>query len=930
MWIEWSAHCTTSPASTVDECRLILANVSHDSEKSWDAVPAGEISEANHSMKHASAPMSQSLYLRTGKRWFDAACALIGLVVLSPFLFLVAFFVKFTSRGPAFFRQVRVGQFGRPFRIFKFRTMKEVRSGSCSFLTAEGDPRITPIGKWLRKAKIDELPQLINVLMGDMSIVGPRPEVPRYTAEYTVRQKKILLVKPGITGPSVIVGEEELLASHLNKEIFYLTTILPAKLDIDIAYCERINFMEDVKLILLTFWKIFARSRDRSEHLQHLSKTHAEFLTTGVGKTSALPSQITSDFHHTMNLSSKFYSRTNQVILDAGAFVISLLLAYFIRFESWPSGSDRSQLLLWLPLLVSARLLVYFALGIYRQVWKFVSFSDAIEIAKSIAVVSAALAAMRLLLPGHTVISQSLRLPLSVIALEGLLSLALTMAIRALRRVLYSRQRRAEAASGLPSKRVLLYGAGRAGIMLCKELETNRTYDVVGFVDDDPRKVGSTICNVRVVGNGDQLTQLVEKHVVDEIIISMATATRMTLAQALARCRRAGIPAKIIPSLQEILTGQVQISQLRETRVEEVLGRDSVEVLEFQQLAGSTYEGRRVLVTGAGGSIGSELARQLVRLAPSKIAILDKDENSIYELEQELRLRKTPVPVEPHIADVREAHRLRAIFQDFRPQVVFHAAAHKHVPLMEMHPCEAVLNNVGGTKNTLDVSEEFGVERFVFISSDKAVNPANVMGATKRIGEMLVQASINSKGVRFACVRFGNVLGSRGSVVPLFQKQIAEGGPVTVTHPDVVRYFMTIQEAVQLILCAGTMARGGEIFVLDMGNPRNILELAREMILLAGLEPEKDIETKIVGLRPGEKLWEELVAPSETVLETPFEKLSLIEPRPFNQRALMDQIAALLQIARNNDGQAVHQILSSMDLGFCSQKPKVLAAAASN
>ena len=631
-----------------------------------------------------------------------------------------------------------------------------------------------------------------------------------------------------------------------------------------------------------------------------------------------------------MKSSFKLYSRANQMILDGGAFATALIFAYLIRFESWPLGSDLNQLLLWLPILVSTRLIVHYLLGIYRHVWKFVSFSDAIEIAKSIAIVSALLTAVRLFFLGHSAFDEWVRLPLSVIALEGLLSLAFTMAIRALRRILYSRQRRAEAAAGLPSKRVLLYGAGRAGIMLLKELETNRAYEVVGYVDDDPHKVGSTISNIRVVGNGNQLAQLVEKHVVDEIIISMATASRLTLAQTLAKCRRANVPAKIIPSLQEILTGQMPISQLRETRVEEVLGRESVEVLGFEQLAGATYRGKRILVTGAGGSIGSELARQLVRLAPSKIAILDKDENSIYELEQELRLRKSLVSLEPKIADVRDLHRLRAIFQDFRPQLLFHAAAHKHVPLMEMHPCEAILNNVGGTQNTLDVSAEFGVERFVFISSDKAVNPANVMGATKRIGEMLVQTSRKSKGLRFACVRFGNVLGSRGSVVPLFQKQIAEGGPVTVTHPDVVRYFMTIQEAVQLILCAGTMAQGGEIFVLDMGNPRNILELAREMILLAGLEPERDIEMKIVGLRPGEKLSEELVAPSERLLETPFEKLSVIEAQPIDERALVHDIARLVQTARNNDDPAVHEILCNMGLGFRSQRAKVLAAAASN
>lgn len=631
-----------------------------------------------------------------------------------------------------------------------------------------------------------------------------------------------------------------------------------------------------------------------------------------------------------MNKKFDLYSRANQVLLDCCAFAISFEAAYVIRFEGWPAGSNLRQFLGWLPILVGARLAVYFSLGIYRRVWKFVSFSDAIEIAKSIAIVSALITLPRLLFHGNSGFAEWVRIPLSVIVLDGLLALLGSLGVRGIRRAVYAHKRRTAAGSGGVPQRVLLYGAGRAGIMLLKEIETNRAYDVIGFIDDDPRKVGTVISNVRVAGSGKDLADVAAKLRADEVIISMATASPATLASSLAKCRRANVPAKIIPSLQEILTGQVRISQLRETRMEEILGRESVEVQGFEDLAGATYYGKRVLVTGAGGSIGSELVRQLVRLEPARIAILDKDENAIYELEQELRLRKPPVEVEPQVADVRDIGRLRAIFGEFQPQLVFHAAAHKHVPLMESHPCEAVLNNVLGTKNVLEMAEEFGVERLVFISSDKAVNPVNVMGATKRIGEMLAQASAGSRRTRFACVRFGNVLGSRGSVIPLFQKQIAAGGPVTVTHPEVVRYFMTIQEAVQLILCAGTLALGGETFVLDMGKPRNILELAREMILLSGFEPGKDIETKITGLRPGEKLNEELVAPSEKLLPTRFQKLSVIEPQPCDTRALTEDVRNLVQAARNNERMHVYDILHAMDLGFSSQTLKVRTAAASD
>jgi FlaA1/EpsC-like NDP-sugar epimerase len=624
-----------------------------------------------------------------------------------------------------------------------------------------------------------------------------------------------------------------------------------------------------------------------------------------------------------MQRSQWLYTRTNQMILDSGAFAIAACLAYIIRFEGRLDAPELQQLIFSVPLVVVVRLLAHHLSGIYRQVWKFISFSDVLEIAKSIAIVSAILLAARVLFATVGSFRLWASIPISVIILEGFLSLSISIGIRALRRVLYTRNRKAEAAAGnTPPLRVFLYGAGRAGIMLRRELETNNRYDVIAFIDDDPRKVGSTISNTPVVGNGDKLTELVEKYKVDEIIISMATASRMTLSLALAKCRRANVPAKIIPSLQELISGLVQISQFRETRVEEVLGRESVEVSNFEELAGPTYRDKRVLVTGAGGSIGSEAVRQLIRLKPVAIGALDIDENAIYDLEQELCARKLLVTIEPIICNVGDIERVRAVFKKFRPQIVIHAAAHKHVPLMELQPCEAVLNNVGGTKNVLEVAEEVHAERFVFISSDKAVNPANVMGATKRVGELLVQASRNNSRARLACVRFGNVLGSQGSVIPLFKKQIAAGGPVTVTHPDMVRYFMTVQEAVQLVLCAGTLANNGNTFVLDMGSPRNIMELAREMILLAGLEPGRDIDTAITGLRPGEKLSEELVSSSERLHRTPFEKLSLIEPLPCDRAFLMQNISRLVRSARNNDEAAVYDILYDMGLGYSASSDR--------
>jgi FlaA1/EpsC-like NDP-sugar epimerase len=337
---------------------------------------------------------------------------------------------------------------------------------------------------------------------------------------------------------------------------------------------------------------------------------------------------------------------------------------------------------------------------------------------------------------------------------------------------------------------------------------------------------------------------------------------------------------------------------------------------DFDVEARSVYSGKRILVTGAAGSIGSQLILRLLRFAPSRIAALDKDENGICELEQELQMRRSPIPVEPHVADLRDACRLESICQDFAPQIIFHAAAYKHVPLMELHPSEAILGNVMGTKNLLDVIAGFGAERFLFVSTDEALNPVNVMGATKRIGEMLVQAASQSGRVQGASVRFGSVLGSRGSVVPLFQKQIAAGGPITLTHSDTVRYFITMGQAVRFILAAGCEAHKGEVFVAHVDRLRNVEELAREMILRAGWEPGKDIEIRIVGLRPGERFVEEGVPRSNRVARTRFEGLDVIEPSKVNDRTLTRNISYLVQAARSADPRGIYSALEMMGLGY--------------
>jgi FlaA1/EpsC-like NDP-sugar epimerase len=610
------------------------------------------------------------------------------------------------------------------------------------------------------------------------------------------------------------------------------------------------------------------------------------------------------------------YSRTNQLIVDGTIFTAAFGLAFLIRFEGKVPWEFIRQFLHWLPYLVAARLIVNWRMGIYRFIWRCVSLPDAVAIARSLSVVTAGLAALRLFYPSHMAFAYRLKLPFSIIAMDYLFSLLGSLSARALRRVLYERGQRRALHPARTAKRVLLYGAGSAGVMLIKELQKQPEVEVVGFVDDDPKTFGTVISGARVLGDGEALAHLVASLRVDEVVVSVARADRKVLARIAARCEEIPVPAKIIPSFEEIFRGGATISQVRELRMEDLLDRQPVEVSGFDEEVRKAYGGRRILVTGAGGSIGSELVRQLLLLEPAVMILLDKDENSTYELQQEVLSRFPQARVETLIADVRHTERLEAIFAEFKPEIVFHAAAHKHVPLMERSPCEAVLNNVMGTRAVLETCRRHGTARFVFISTDKAVSPTSVMGATKSVGELLVQTYAGAGAPEAACVRFGNVMGSRGSVIPLFQRQIAQGGPITVTHPDVVRFFMTIPEAVQLVISAGTLGRRGEVFVMDMGDPVKVLDLAKDILNLAGLQPGRDIEIAITGLRPGEKLVEELVRSDEILEPTRFAKLSQIVPRPDQIETLNGRVDRLIGAAQGNDSGRVIELLAGLGIGF--------------
>ena len=467
--------------------------------------------------------------------------------------------------------------------------------------------------------------------------------------------------------------------------------------------------------------------------------------------------------------------------------------------------------------------------------------------------------------------------------------------------------------------RVLIIGAGCAGEMVVKELEKNPQLNkkAVAIIDDDITRIGDQVSGVDIVGTRNSILKIVKLYKIDEIIFSIANISKKGKKEIIDICKNTNCKIKTIPGIYEIIDGKVDIKQVRDVEIEDLLGREPIEV-DFN-LMGSYIQDSIILVTGAGGSIGSELCRQIANIRPKKLIMLDNYENNLYSIQQEL-IRKygDSIKMIAVVASIREQKRIEKIFDKYRPEVVFHAAAHKHVPLMEGSPGEAIKNNIFGTLNVAMLSNKYNVKRFLLISTDKAVNPTNVMGATKRAAEMIIQSLNEESKTEFVAVRFGNVLGSNGSVIPLFKKQIEEGGPVTVTHPKIIRYFMTIEEAVGLVIQAGGMAKGGEIFVLDMGEPVKILDLAKNLIRLSGFEPDVDIKIVFTGLRPGEKLYEELLMSEEGLLDTKHKKIFIGRPIDFDKNDLQKYLIELRNIVLEEEDELMEQAMKNLVPTFIS------------
>ena len=577
--------------------------------------------------------------------------------------------------------------------------------------------------------------------------------------------------------------------------------------------------------------------------------------------------------------------RSAAVVHDLVMVGVAWLGAYWIRFnlEAIPGTFLHQALSSWpVVLLIQGGAFWYF--GLYRGVWRFASLPDLIRIVRAVVVGTVLSMAVLYVLFSEPAI------PRSVPALYLLLVLPLVGGPRLIYRSIkdyHFPERRGH--------RVLIVGAGRSGEMLARDMlrDPRREYQPVAFVDDDRSRWGREIQGIPVRGGCERISELVQGRGVDHIVIAIPSAARRDLRRIIEICEGTGLPVHILPRLHEMMSGHAMTEALREVSIEDLLGRDPVS-LDWDAIRGG-LRGRTILVTGAGGSIGSELCRQIASLGPARLILFERGEYNLYRIHQELQGRMPGVRVVPRLGDVTDARAVNALFAELRPQVVFHAAAYKHVPLLEAHVREAVVNNVLGTRVVANAAAAADCEEFVLISTDKAVNPANVMGATKRLAERICLELDARTATRFVVVRFGNVLGSAGSVVPLFQRQIEAGGPVTVTHPDMTRFFMTIPEACQLIMQAAVIGHGGEILVLDMGSPIRIDYLARQMIQLAGKIPGEDIEIVYTGLRPGEKLTEELCHEQEALIGTSHAKILMVRTRRpvvSDSRSDVDELAA--------------------------------------
>ncbi|MDO9565812.1 MAG: nucleoside-diphosphate sugar epimerase/dehydratase [Candidatus Desulfaltia sp.] len=602
------------------------------------------------------------------------------------------------------------------------------------------------------------------------------------------------------------------------------------------------------------------------------------------------------------------------LIIDIFLLTGSLYAAHLVRFDFVIDGKTLQTFKKILPFILITKFVCFYFFDLYRGMWRYTSIADLINIIKASTIASLLIISIILLKTRFEGFARS------VFIIDWCFTILFISAFRLIVRLYFEHFGNDKFWKVIKQnlltpfikkvssrKRLLIIGAGDCAEKIFRELRDNARlkYNVVGFLDDNPVKIGKKIHGIAVLGCIKDIKTVVRQAGVHEILIAISSATSNQMRTIVAHCKKSGIAFKTVPGMGELIDGRVTINAIREVAYRDLLGREAV-VLDEEQI-GAHIGGQHVMVTGAGGSIGSELCRQICRFRPKLVMLYDIAESPLYEIELELKQSFSNVIVVPVLANIQDKHELEKAIEDYKPQIIFHAAAYKHVPMLELQPWKAVDNNIVGSANLMDAAKKFNVKRFVFVSTDKAVRPTNVMGASKRVAEMLVQShnGLSTSATQFIIVRFGNVIGSVGSVVPLFKKQIAKGGPVTVTHPDVTRYFMTIPEASQLILQAGAMGNGGEILLLNMGVPIKIDDMARDLIRLSGFEPDEDIMIDYIGLRPGEKLYEELITEGEGIIPTKHKKIMVLKGNGYDQTILNNKINELIKLAKDQDDKGI-------------------------
>jgi FlaA1/EpsC-like NDP-sugar epimerase/lipopolysaccharide/colanic/teichoic acid biosynthesis glycosyltransferase len=781
------------------------------------------------------------------KRTFDVCMAMLGLVLTAPLLAIISVLIKLDSQGPVIFRQVRVGQGFRPFAIQKFRTMTVDTSNTCMPLTVGQDIRITRVGRILRALKLDELPQLLNVLVGDMSFVGPRPEVPRYVERLRSEFSEVLTVRPGITDLASLryIDEAALLSYSSNPEEEYQHKVLPEKLRLAKLYIRHMSLPLDLAIIMQT--------------MLHIARLPIVVFTLPELKAAVDPPLVSP----WMNLSSFVlkWRKPIIVVLDVVLIILANYFAFALRYDGSIPEREIQTFEQTVLALVAIRGVAFALFGLNEGLWRYTSIWDLQNIIGAVltsAVVFYGWVHWVMGINGY---------PRSIFAIDAILLIGFLAGVRLSARVFRDKP------IFQKKRKVLVIGAGDTGERVVREMKTRTVFNCqpIGFVDDNMGLLNQRIHGVRVLGTVQDLPKLVEGLKPEVVVVAVPKAAPEFLRDLVIKLEPYNISIKTLPAKEELLADQSTVSQIRNVSIPDLLSRAPIDL--DNEATRQMVRGKCVLITGAGGSIGSELSRQITLLEPKVLLLYERHENSLYNIHKELDDRALAFPIVPLIGDVTDAQRLCAVLEQYKPQILFHAAAHKHVPLVEMNPLEAVKNNCIGTRVAAEAASLYGVEQFVHISTDKAVNPSSVMGATKRVAELIVQDIARTSRTRFLLVRFGNVLGSSGSVLLRFQEQIRCGGPVTVTHPEIRRYFMLIPEAVQLVLQAATIGKQGHIYILDMGEQIKVLDIARSLIRLSGLIPGKDVAIRFVGLRPGEKLYEELVGEGEVAVASALDKI---------------------------------------------------------